>query len=419
MHREPVRNYQKAVEDFRQALKIHENTKYRLMLGKAILKSGLVEYENGNIEEAIQRWQQSSENLQPLAESDDNNSEEAQQLLAEVKLAVNAANHAQGIRVQDLRERTKQILQQDNRLGDLDWLKEKLWWGDRLLADARNLFAELNPTPPDNDYYQMGNSFTQLGQYDMAIECYQKATEMNPDYAVAYCKMGNAYYEKGDVRESLEKWQKSGEIAQQYAQSGIEGTGSLLAEIQLALAVASLAHSNPEPHHIRQAVENAIKLDNRVNNLNFLKENLGWGNRLLADTRKLVKFYKDDNDDNNYLQQARALLKQGLREYEMGGVNEALEKWQQSRRIFQQLAQSGSGEAAKLLAETQLAINVALFAHGRREQEVIEAAVMALKLDNNLFDGGFLKDNCGWGDRLAGEAQEFFALLMLNHLFNN
>ncbi|NEP26990.1 tetratricopeptide repeat protein [Moorena sp. SIO3I6] len=199
LHRQRVRNYQKAIEDFRQAIEIVQKPKYSLDLAKAILKQGLVEYGRVNIEKVIKNWQQSIELVSPLVEY---YNDQAKKLLAEVKLAINVANYAQGNRLQDLIKQTKQILQEYKHLGDVDFLKYNLWWGDRLLADARNLLAEVSPKDADY-YYKMGNHYLQRGQYDQAIECYQNSTVIQPYHVAAYCQMGHAFYEKNDVKKAV------------------------------------------------------------------------------------------------------------------------------------------------------------------------------------------------------------------------
>ena len=46
-------------------------------------------------------------------------------------------------------------------------------------------------------YGNKGLAYMHKGNYDKEIECYQKAIEINPDYANAYYNIGLAYYRKG------------------------------------------------------------------------------------------------------------------------------------------------------------------------------------------------------------------------------
>ena len=46
-------------------------------------------------------------------------------------------------------------------------------------------------------YFNEAVEYYYKGNYDKAIECYQKAIAINPDLAGAYNNMGLAYYHKG------------------------------------------------------------------------------------------------------------------------------------------------------------------------------------------------------------------------------
>ena len=70
---------------------------------------------------------------------------------------------------------------------------------------------ELNPDNA-NAYHGMGVAYEYKQDYDKAIECYQKAIELNPKDAVAYYNMGNAYYNKQDYDKAIECYQKAIEL---------------------------------------------------------------------------------------------------------------------------------------------------------------------------------------------------------------
>ena len=61
-------------------------------------------------------------------------------------------------------------------------------------------------------YINMGLAYGNKSNYDKAIECYQKAIEINPEYAEAYYKMGVAYVDKGNYDKAIECFQKAIEI---------------------------------------------------------------------------------------------------------------------------------------------------------------------------------------------------------------
>ena len=47
------------------------------------------------------------------------------------------------------------------------------------------------------------------GKFEEAIEAYNKALAINPDYADAYCNMGNALADQGKLEEAIEALQKA------------------------------------------------------------------------------------------------------------------------------------------------------------------------------------------------------------------
>jgi len=58
----------------------------------------------------------------------------------------------------------------------------------------------------------LGIAYNDEGNYDKAIECYQKAITIDPDYADAYYNLGLAYKDKGNYDKAIECWQKAIDI---------------------------------------------------------------------------------------------------------------------------------------------------------------------------------------------------------------
>lgn len=87
-----------------------------------------------------------------------------------------------------------------------------------------------------------------------------------------------------------------------------------------------------------------------------------------------------------------ALNNIGLIKYETGDVNGALQRWR------------AAAEIDKKAAEPQLAIAVALYAKGNREQG-LTLGETAIKLDSRYSDLKFLKENL-WGDRLLADTKK-------------
>lgn len=62
------------------------------------------------------------------------------------------------------------------------------------------------------DYFEKGNEFFEQGQFQKAIEEYQKAIEINPNFYKAWNKMGHAYRALGNYEQATECYNKSLQI---------------------------------------------------------------------------------------------------------------------------------------------------------------------------------------------------------------
>ncbi|KAM7464304.1 hypothetical protein LguiA_032425 [Lonicera macranthoides] len=52
-------------------------------------------------------------------------------------------------------------------------------------------------------YYNLGVVYSEMMQYDMALNCYEKAALEKPMYAEAYCNMGVIYKNRGDLESAI------------------------------------------------------------------------------------------------------------------------------------------------------------------------------------------------------------------------
>ena len=68
-------------------------------------------------------------------------------------------------------------------------------------------------------YYNMGNALKEQGKLEEAIEAYNKALAIKPDYADAYNNMGNALKEQGKLEEAIEAYNKALAIKPDYAEA--------------------------------------------------------------------------------------------------------------------------------------------------------------------------------------------------------
>lgn len=52
-------------------------------------------------------------------------------------------------------------------------------------------------------YYNLGVVYSEMMQYDTALNCYEKAAIERPMYAEAYCNMGVIYKNRGDLESAI------------------------------------------------------------------------------------------------------------------------------------------------------------------------------------------------------------------------
>jgi len=142
-------------------------------------------------------------------------------------------------------------------------------------AAVENLQSGLKLKPNDPEgLFDLGNAYYKLGQLSTAIDQYSKAVAQDKKFWPAINNIGLLRYEQGNVTAALKQWQAASAIEKQAA------------EPQLATAVALYAKGDRE-RGIAMG-EAALKLDPRYGNIDFLRQNL-WGERLLADTKKLIQ----------------------------------------------------------------------------------------------------------------------------------
>lgn len=67
------------------------------------------------------------------------------------------------------------------------------------------------------EHYDTGLDFLGKKMYDEAIDAYQKAVEIDPQYTKAYNDLGVTYYRKKMYDEAIAAYQKAIEIDPQYA----------------------------------------------------------------------------------------------------------------------------------------------------------------------------------------------------------
>ena len=86
------------------------------------------------------------------------------------------------------------------------------------LEEAIEAYNKALAIKPDyaEAYNNMGNALKEQGKLEEAIEAYNKALAIKPDYAEAYYNMGNALKEQGKLEEAIEAYNKALAIKPDY-----------------------------------------------------------------------------------------------------------------------------------------------------------------------------------------------------------
>ena len=79
------------------------------------------------------------------------------------------------------------------------WRDNVTLWNHTLACTSRNTLAHLC----------LGNTFVHLGQMDKAINQYQAAIAIDPDYALSHCNLGIALASLGRLEEAIEEYQRT------------------------------------------------------------------------------------------------------------------------------------------------------------------------------------------------------------------
>jgi predicted O-linked N-acetylglucosamine transferase (SPINDLY family) len=89
------------------------------------------------------------------------------------------------------------------------------------LEEAIEAYNKATALKPDyaNAYYNMGNALQDQGKLEEAIEAYNKAIALKPDYVKAYNNMGVTLQEQGKLEEAIEVYNKALALKPDYAEA--------------------------------------------------------------------------------------------------------------------------------------------------------------------------------------------------------
>ncbi|HAX78233.1 MAG TPA: hypothetical protein DCY88_21040, partial [Cyanobacteria bacterium UBA11372] len=89
------------------------------------------------------------------------------------------------------------------------------------------------------EHYNRGLALKKQGKLDLAIACYQKAIQIQPNYAPAYNSLGIVYREKGQLEQAIQSYQKAIACQENYVQAYNNLGNALRDDGKLDLAIAS------------------------------------------------------------------------------------------------------------------------------------------------------------------------------------
>jgi tetratricopeptide (TPR) repeat protein len=58
-------------------------------------------------------------------------------------------------------------------------------------------------------YGNLGNAYARSGEYDLAIACYEKVLDLDPNFSYGYFNLGNLHFKKGDGDTAIRCYQKA------------------------------------------------------------------------------------------------------------------------------------------------------------------------------------------------------------------
>lgn len=131
--------------------------------------------------------------------------------------------------------------------------------------DAHNTALELDPESHEA-WVNLGVVYRLTGDLDQAEYCYNQALSFNPDYPEAHSSLGVLYIVRGEPEKAVESLERAIELAPQYA----------VAYGNLALAYAIVGRFDDADAVLKQAIvlgyENAPIIRERIDELKAMDE---------------------------------------------------------------------------------------------------------------------------------------------------
>ena len=167
-----------------------------------------------------------------------------------------------------------------------------------------------------NAHYNLGFGLAQLGRHQEAVQAYERALEIEPDYGYAHNNLGNALTQVGKRAEAIGHFRKALELDASYAE----------AHHNLANVLVEESRRDEALEHLREAVR--LRPDFAEAQMNLGNLLTGKGNAAEAVTRyrSALKLKPDFAEAHNNLANALVAL---------GRLREAISHYSEALRIRQ------------------------------------------------------------------------------------
>jgi tetratricopeptide (TPR) repeat protein len=215
------------------------------------------------------------------------------------------------------------------------WIQVGYWRDNIALYDH-----SLKVSPSDLIYFNRGAAYGNLGNHRQAISDYDRAIEINPQYAEAYNNRGAAYGKLSDQRQAISDFDRAIKINPEYA---------------AAYNNRGFAYGNLGNH--RQAIsdfDRAIKINPELA-LTYINRGVAYG--ILGNNRQAISDYDRAVEINPGY--AEAYNNRGIAYGELGNLNQAISDYGRAVEINPEYAEAynNRGIAYSELANYRQAIS--------------------------------------------------------------
>jgi Flp pilus assembly protein TadD len=283
--------------------------------------------------------------------------------------------------------------------------------------DSETLFRHtLEITESSGAHYSLGCALEKKGQTDEAIQQYQEAVRLKPDYAEARNNLGDALLNKGQTDEAIQQYQEATRLKPDYAE----------AYYDLGIALVQKGQTDQAIQQYQEAIRLKPDYAEARNNLGTLLDQKGQTDEAISQFQEAIRLRPHD---------AEAYFDLGIALVQKGKTDEAISQFQEALRLKPDYAEAHNNlgtmldqkgqtdqaisqfqETIRLRphdAEAHYNLGIALEKKGQTDEAISQfQEVIRLKPDdaeahNNLGDALF---NKGQTDEAISQFQEAIRL---------